>query len=144
MTTPDKTAARILQQQGYAAPRLPPIEDLAELARAYQRLAGRHADDAAGIGQVYVTLAAARSYLADMERLGDAPTGIEEARRELTELLLDATTGPLHGLAAGQPEAWRARSRTTGLDVSARVAREGRLAIVVSVTVRDYNRSGPR
>jgi hypothetical protein len=82
-------------------------------------------------GQIFVSLAAARTY-ADAEHLQ-----LEEARRELTEILLDATATPAE---PGRPEGWRARSRTTGIDVSARIVREGRLAVVVRVQVRHYHR----
>ena len=78
-------------------------------------------------GQVYVTAAAAMVY-ADELRMRP-----EEARRELTELLLDAVPG---AGGSGTIEQWRYRRRSTGLDISARVTREGRLAVVVSVTVR--------
>lgn len=81
-------------------------------------------------GTVYVTAAAARTY---GEETGLRP---EEARRELTEYLLDATqTAPAQD---GRPEAWRRRTRSSGVDVTARVSREGRLAVVVSVSVRGY------
>jgi hypothetical protein len=85
-------------------------------------------------GQVYVTYAAAATYAAE---LGLRP---EEARRELTELLLDATRPESSAWEA--PERWRRRSRSSGVDVTARVAREGRLAVVVSVSVRSGY--GPR
>lgn len=78
-------------------------------------------------GQVYVTLAATRTYQRARH------IGEEEARRELTERLLDA-----HRTSAGPPELWRARSRPGNYDISTRVAHEGRLLIVVSVSVRDY------
>lgn len=77
-------------------------------------------------GQVYVTLAAAEQY-AEARRLS-----IEAARRELTELLLDARPH------ASDPAAWRARSRTTQIDITARVVIEGRLLVVVSAHARDY------
>lgn len=77
-------------------------------------------------GQVYVTLAAAQAF-ADALDLRE-----EEARLRLTLLLLDARPAP----ALEGREGWRHRSRTTGLDVSAQVVREGRLAKVVHVSVR--------
>jgi hypothetical protein len=87
-------------------------------------------------GQVYVTLAAAQSY-ADAERLG-----IEEARRELTEYLLEAT--PSGDGTAGHPERWRFRRRSTGLDITARISREGKLLVVVAANVRDHNAGSRR
>jgi hypothetical protein len=76
-------------------------------------------------GQIYVTLAAAQRY-AEFSRML-----IEGARRELTVLLLDARL-----TRDGEPQHWRARSRTTGLDISATTTREGRLLVVMSVNVR--------
>ncbi len=77
-------------------------------------------------GQVYVTLAAAERYaqFAGMQ--------IEGARRELTVLLLDARL-----TRDGTPAHWRARSRSTGLDISATVAREGPLLVVLSCNIRE-------
>lgn len=80
-------------------------------------------------GQVYVTLAAAESYAAQRH------LRIEEARRELTEVLVD------HGRIQDEtpPMRVRARSRTTQIDVSVRVSVEGRLLVVVSIAeARDY------
>lgn len=79
-------------------------------------------------GQVYVTFAAAQAYARHCD------LQLEQARRELTEYLHEATRVGTED----QPELWRRRSRTEALDVSARVSREGRLAVVVSVSVRDY------
>ena len=84
----------------------------------------------ADAGQVYVTLAAAQRY-AELRRLG-----VETARRELTELLLDAKC--TREATPRDPAHYRARSRQTQLDISAQVAREGRMMVVVSVHVRDY------
>jgi hypothetical protein len=86
-------------------------------------------------GQVYVTLAAARVYAAH-EGLE-----IESARRELTEDLLDARAA---GETRTGAERWRFRRRSAGVDISATVAREGRLAVVVAVSVRDHNVGGRR
>lgn len=83
-------------------------------------------------GQVYVTLSAAEAY-AQHQHLR-----IEEARRELTDRLLDARCveeAPPPGVAR-----YRARSRTTKIDITALVTLEGRLHIVVSVHVRDGQR----
>ena len=85
----------------------------------------------ADTGQIYVTYAAARSYI---EHSGLRE---EEARRELTRLLCRATQrnrGPSETAA----ELWRYRSRTEAVDISARVVREPPLAIVVAISVRDY------
>ena len=114
------------------------LRDRADDARARgQRAEQREAQIAAGplgtTGQVYVTYAAAQDYAAR------ADLQIEEARRELTELLLDATA---RAAEPGRPEPWRLRSRTAGLDISARVVTHGRLRVVVSISVREYNRSG--
>ena len=80
-------------------------------------------------GQVYVTLAAARAY---SEYAG---IGVEAARRRLTELLLDARR---KGTSDSGAENWRRRSNTYSVDVSALVAREGPLAVVIHVHLRDY------
>lgn len=77
-----------------------------------------------GTGCVYVTLRAAREYAAGTE-LGD-----EQARRELTELLLDARR---QGDTSDPYERWRFRRRSAGVEISALVSREGRLAVVVTV-----------
>lgn len=81
-------------------------------------------------GTVYVTLAAARSALAEWGG------GEEHARRRLTEVLLDARAVD----RTVSPEQWRARQRSTGVDVTARIVREGRLAVVVSCSVRPLSR----
>jgi hypothetical protein len=80
------------------------------------------------LGQVYVTLRAARDYA--------AARGLreEEARREITEQILEAR---LTAEAVGdRPATFRRRSRTTGVDITARVVREGQLLLVVAVSVR--------
>lgn len=79
------------------------------------------------LGQIYVTLRAAEDYAGD-ERLR-----AEEARRELTELLLDARVRD----PAAEPMQVRARSRASGIDLSATVVREGRLLVVTSAHARD-------
>jgi hypothetical protein len=73
-----------------------------------------------------VTLRAAREY-ARATGLGD-----EEARRELTELLLDARPQP--GADRPPHESWRFRRRSAGVEISAQVSREGRLAVVVTIS----------
>ena len=75
-------------------------------------------------GQIYVSLAAAQQY-ASARRLQP-----EEARRQLTELLLDAKPR--------DDGSYRARSRSTQIDITARVAVEGRLLVITTINVRDY------
>lgn len=81
-------------------------------------------------GAVYVTLSAARRFA---ELGGYGPHEIEAARRELTELLLDAKQ------SMTDPSRWRARKRSTDLDITAIVAREGRLLVVTAVNARAYD-----
>lgn len=87
------------------------------------------------VGQVYVTLAAAREYAAASRQTHVRALGEEEARRELTELLLDAAriTGDTE-----TPERWRYRRTSANIDISARIVREGDLMVVVSITARSY------
>ena len=94
------------------------------IRRSHDATAG---DRLSSRGHVYVTLAAAERYAEERH------LRIEEARRELTEILLDARIGD-----EGPPMHVRSRSRTAGLDVSATISREGRLLVVVSVHARDY------
>lgn len=82
-------------------------------------------------GQIYVTLAAAQQYAAH-ERLRD-----EEARRELTVLLLDARE-------TSDPGKWRMRRRSSGLDLTAHVRLEDGLLVVTHVHVREANVGGRR
>jgi hypothetical protein len=86
----------------------------------------------ASTGAVYVTLAAARRF---RELGGYGEHELETARRELTELLLDAKQ------STADPSRWRARRRATDLDLTAIVAREGRLLVVTSVNARAYDPS---
>lgn len=79
----------------------------------------------AELGSIYVTRAATHQY---QEARGIA--GPEEARRELTEYLLDATRS--------SDGTWRIRRRSLGVDLIVRVAHESGLAVVTSVRVRDY------
>lgn len=87
------------------------------------------------VGQVYVTLAAARQYAESARHVyAEGETlQIEEARRELTELLLDA-----HRVQGDTetPERWRFRRQSVGVDLNVRIAREGRLLVVVGLTAR--------
>lgn len=132
---PSKTAHEILRIAGEAragkSPHLPPIEALETLARAY--LAMSDADRLGQAGQVYVSLAAAREY-AESERIA----GEESARRELTELLLDARK------REGRDGEWRLRSTKERLDLTAHVVVEGRLYVVVHVNARGYAPGGRR
>lgn len=88
------------------------------------------AESAAIGGAVYVTLSAARRFA---EQAGYDEHELEAARRELTELVLDAKQ------SATDPSQWRVRKRSTDLDLTCRVAREGRLLVVTSVSVRAYD-----
>lgn len=97
-------------------------------------------------GQIYVTLSAARTYLQDRMALPDPPARftrpqseiarLEVARRELTALLITATCA--REPTAGATAKYRARSRATQLDVSANVAEQDGLLVVVSAGVREY------
>lgn len=84
-------------------------------------------------GQIYVTDAAAKTY-AD-----EYGIGVAEARRELTEHLMQASRPASD---TGTPELWRRRSRSAGVDISARVSRERGMAVVVAINVRDHVSSG--
>jgi hypothetical protein len=135
---PSRTARYILQQAGMAAPRTPPIDELATLAHAY--LDGAPAAPASATDErdrladgdvLYVSDAAARQF-ADAERI----VSVEQARRRLTELLIDATQH------RDDLSRWRARSRSSALDITARVAIEGRLLVVTHVEVRPLRSSG--
>lgn len=89
----------------------------------------------ADAGQVYVTLRATQDYAAASRTTHDEPLGIEEARRELTELLLDAVR--VEG-DTETPERWRFRRKSEHIDITARVVRERGGVSVVSVTARSY------
>lgn len=80
------------------------------------------------IGTVYVTLAAAEQYLRACPRL----SGVEAARRELTERMLDGH----------MVDDRKARARSQDVDITAIVVREGRLLVVttVDVAIRTYTR----
>lgn len=81
-------------------------------------------------GQIYVTATAAKRFV---EACGYKEHEVEAARRELTELLLDARQ------RQGDPRMWRARKRSTKLDISALVQPEGRLLVVTFVSVQPYD-----
>jgi hypothetical protein len=82
------------------------------------------------LGQVYVTLTAAQHYAADARQVweeGEA-LGIEDARRELLELALEA-----HEVSSSRKEEhsglhrvsdWRLARQGLGIDLSMRVVRE--------------------
>jgi hypothetical protein len=131
----DKTAQTILRRLGEkrAGTLAPdryvlPLEELEALAR--DRVAASGSRTTLGqTGQIYVSVAAAREFaLAERITAGD-----ESARRELAELLIDAKPSP------SDPDQWRMRSRSSSLDLTVRVAREGRLLIITHVAVRDVN-----
>lgn len=81
-------------------------------------------------GAIFVSLTAAKTYFEEVEDL----SGIEAARRELTEIMLDANENN------SDPTSYRARTR--GLDISARVVREERLYVVVHIGIREDGRKG--
>lgn len=83
----------------------------------------------------YVTLAAAKEYA---DAIQCDPRNIEYARKDLTQLLLDAKPNQ------SDPLQYRARSRSSGLDVSIRVVEEDGLLLVVHVHVRNVNVGGRR
>jgi hypothetical protein len=80
-------------------------------------------------GQIFVTYAAARSFI---EPGGYQEHELETARRALTELLIDARQ-------QAEPESWRTRKRSTKLDISAIVKPEGRLLVVTFVMAQPYD-----
>ena len=82
------------------------------------------------IGAVYVSLRAAREYAATPSDAG-AQLGEEEARRALTERLLDARASP--GQDRPPYTSWRIRGRH---ELSAMVSTEGPLAVVITVSAR--------
>ena len=80
-------------------------------------------------GQIFVTYAAARSFI---EPGGYREHEVETARRALTELLIDARQQT-------DPQSWRTRKRSTKLDISAIVQQEGRLLVVTYITAQPYD-----
>lgn len=130
MSDPIKTAQIILAEAGKGRlPRLD-VEDFADLAEDYLARAGS-AQTLGQTGRLYVSLAAASAYGGALRIHND-----ELARQELHEILLDAKRT--------SDGSWRVRKRSTGLDVTARVADEGRLLVVTTVSVRDANMGGRR
>ena len=80
-------------------------------------------------GQIFVTYAAARSFI---EPGGYQEHEVEAARRALTELLIDARQQT-------DPQSWRTRKRSTKLDISAIVQQEGRLLVVTFIMAQPYD-----
>lgn len=80
-------------------------------------------------GQIFVTYAAARSFIGPG---GYQEHEVEAARRALTELLIDARQ-------QGEPHSWRTRKRSTKLDISAIVQSEGRLLVVTHILAQPYD-----
>lgn len=80
-------------------------------------------------GQIFVTYAAARSFIGPG---GYQEHEVEAARRALTELLIDARQ-------QGEPHSWRTRKRSTKLDISAIVQPEGRLLVVTYISAQPYD-----
>jgi hypothetical protein len=80
-------------------------------------------------GQIFVTYAAARSFI---EPGGYKEHEVEAARRALTELLIDARQQT-------DPQSWRTRKRSTKLDISAIVQQERRLLVVTYITAQPYD-----
>lgn len=87
----------------------------------------------ATLGQVYVSLAAAEQY-----QRAQGIAGLETARRELTEHMLDAYVTGDRDLGP-TPVPCRARIRRLGLDLTAQVVVEGRLLVVTTASARDVN-----
>ena len=116
------TTADELASLGRAA-----AEFTARLAANNNPATGETPKTLADTGQIYVSAGAAESY-ARYEGVG-----VATAARELTEYLCDAKPA---GQTDTGAEQWRYRSRSTGLDISAVIVREGRLAVVASVNVR--------
>lgn len=143
MTTPARraaarrTVAYLRRQAGFDAPRLPPLDELLELAEAYVAEVGDGSEGSlrptlGETGQVFVAIDPARAFGAE-ERLTD-----EAARQDLTELLLDAKQ------SESEPGLWRVRRRSHGLDISARVRQVGRLLVVEQISARPANVGGGR
>jgi len=86
-------------------------------------------------GQIYVTQAAAET----MARAAGAH--VEESRRLLTRLLMHATAGQDDAGMKESPERWRYRRQADGIDITARVARQDDMAVVVAVNVRELRKS---
>lgn len=85
-------------------------------------------------GQIFVSLKATETFARELTVIDGKDWRIEESRRYLTELLIDAKVAHEDDV----PWKVRARSNKSGLDVSASVIREGRLLVVVAAHVREY------
>lgn len=79
-------------------------------------------DTLADIGSLYITARAAKQYR--IQAVSGMPAA---ARRSLHVLLLDAR--PV------SRDRWRRRDKVEGIDITARVSREGRLAVVNSIGI---------
>ncbi len=123
--TPAQTARYITAQSGQAVPRIPPIAELAALARAYTAQEDR--STAPTGAPLYVSLAAAHQYAA---HIGAGREDIETARRKLAQLLVHARPSQT------DPTLYRARRRSSGVDISARVQPDGELLVVTTIEVR--------
>ncbi len=84
------------------------------------------------VGAIHVTTAAARSFATF------ARVDLDLARHGLAALLVNARQ--THAAIDGTPARWRARSRSNGVDVTARVVPQGGRMVVVSASVRPYGR----
>lgn len=80
-------------------------------------------------GQLYISRTAAKTYQEFAE------LGTEEARRELTEILMEAR--PVEDKGDGK-ERWRYRRQSEHIDITALVSREDGLIVVTHISVRGY------
>ncbi|MEO7895895.1 MAG: hypothetical protein ABIR65_01230 [Pseudolysinimonas sp.] len=133
MSDPIKTSHAILTAVGQRDHELPVDEDLADLARAYVALVAPPSSKRklSEVGAVYISEAAAAEF-----RAAEGHATVEAARRELTTIMLDAKEA--------SDGSWQSRRRSTSLAVSARVAVEGRLAVVTHVHSRALTVHGRR
>jgi len=86
------------------------------------------------LGQIYVPSSTASTYALAVGRHH------EDARRELTELAIDAREK--EPITADRLGLFRLRSQALRLDLSLRVARDGPLLVIVAVSVRRHDRRG--
>lgn len=126
-----------------------PFPEVVALADAYLAEVGEGDDSdmrptLRDTGPVFVSRHAAQRF-AEREAIfarSSYADKIEEARRELTLLVLDAKE------SQREPGVWRARKRSTDLDICVRVAREedGLLVVkdVISARRYDHRRGGQR
>jgi len=85
-------------------------------------------------GQIFVSAIAGETFGAELSRIDGRTWRAEESRRYLTELLIEGRVASEHE----SPWKVRVRTRSSGLDVSANVIREGKLLVVVAAHVRPY------